>query len=137
MSILTLLEQDIEIRSRIRRKFQFLSLGEKLELILPMEQSHELAYVLRHSAYIPKGLNSELLNEVIPYAKRHEYYYLDFFKQEVLYKYAKLHPEFNTLNLTQLADVIVKDVGFLRNEPAAQILTYMLKHAIGSFCYDW
>ena len=133
-----LLKQNEEIRSKIRyKKFHLLSLGEKLEIILTMEQSDELANVLQHSAYIPQGLNSEILNKVIPYAERHERYYLDFFKQEVLDKYTKLHPEFNNLNLTQLADVILKDVNFLRNDPAAQVLVHMLKSAIGSFCYDW
>ena len=135
MSILTLLKQAKEIRSEIRKEFRTLSLEEKLKLAL--KNAHILRETLLSSAFIPYGLSAEFLAKVIPYAERYEQFDLVYFATDIFNKYTELHPEFGILTQTELVDVIIKDKDFAENDPTMQTMTYMLKGAIGSFCYDW
>ena len=137
MSILSLLKQAKEIHSEIRKEFRTLSLEEKLKLALITKNAHILRETLLSSAFIPYGLSTEFLDKVIPYAERYEQFDLVYFATDIFNKYTELHPEFGILTQTELVDVIIKDKDFAENDPTMQTMTYMLKGAIGSFCYDW
>ena len=137
MSILTLLEQGKEIRSEIRNKFKTLSLEERLKLVLSMKNIYVLSDSLTNSLYIPQAFSTESLNTVLCHPERHERYDLLYFVTDILNKYSELYSEFDAVSTTKLADVISKDKNFLENEPAAQVLIYMVENSLGSFCYDW
>ena len=137
MSIYILLAQGKEIRFEIRKKFQSLTLEEKLKLVLSMQFAYVLSDSLSNNSYIPPKFDTEFLEKAIPYAERHKRYDLLFFATEILNNYTELHPEFDVLNTTELANVISKDKDFLENNPTMQVFTYMLENTIGSFCYDW
>lgn len=137
MSILTLLKQDKEIRSKIRYQFQLLTLKQKLKFVLSLEELDSLSNVLLHNDYIPQGIDSSILDEIIPDSDVYKHYNLSYFRNDILDKYTEMYPYYKDLNLTELADVIVNDKAFIQHDPIMKVLIYMLAKGIGSFCYDW
>lgn len=137
MSIITLLDESNELEFRIRYRFGLLSLEKKFKFVMTLTNLKDLSKRLVHKKSISDIKFLNLINKGIPIGLKQTVYTLEDFREAIIDKYIDLYPEYGNLDLSELTYKIYNDTDFMENYGPIQILIYMLKNGIGSFCYDW